>query len=75
MLTRTSGKHLEDFSHAHTVSLFYKLITSAGDTDSLSIGFDRDCGRRQRELIIDKNINDKYCVRTMLRDVFGLSEY
>ena len=29
MLPTSSGKHLEDISHAHIVSLIYKLITSA----------------------------------------------
>ena len=27
-LTRSSGKHLEDISHAHIGSILYKLITS-----------------------------------------------
>ena len=27
-LTKISGKHIEDISHAHLVSLLYKLITS-----------------------------------------------
>ena len=39
-LTTSSGKPLEDISHAHIVSLMYKLITSARDSDDLSIGFD-----------------------------------
>ena len=41
-LTASSGKHLEDVSHAHIVSLMYKLITTAKRCDDLSIGFDRD---------------------------------
>ena len=41
-LTSSLGKLLQDISHAHTVSLMYKLVTSAKDTDDLSIGFDRD---------------------------------
>ena len=41
-MTTTSGKHLEDISHAHIVSLMYKLITSVKDTHDLFIGFDRD---------------------------------
>ena len=45
----SSAKHLEEFSHAHFVSLIWKLITSARDTDVLSIGFDWDRFRRQRE--------------------------
>ena len=47
MLTTSSGRHLEDISNAHIVSLMYKLITSARGSDDLSIGFDRDRGRRQ----------------------------
>ena len=54
-LTTSSGKHLEDFSHAHIVSLMNKLTTSVRDTDDLPIGFDRDRGRRQRELTKSKN--------------------
>ena len=53
-LTTSSGRHLEDFSHAHKVSLTYKLTTSARGSDDLSIGFDRDGRRRQRELTNNK---------------------
>ena len=48
-LTKSSRKHLEDISHAH-IFLMYKLITSSRRSDELSNGFDRDRGRRQREL-------------------------
>ena len=53
-LKASSGRHLEDISHAHMVSLMYKLITSARDTDDLSVGSDRDRGKRQHELSITK---------------------
>ena len=53
-LTTSSGKHLENISHVRIVSLMYKLITSAEDTDDLSRGFPRDRGRRQRELTDNK---------------------
>ena len=46
-LTTSSGKHLEEISHAHIVSLMYKLLTSSRDSDDLSIGFDRSRGRRK----------------------------
>ena len=49
-LTTSSGKHLEEISHAHLVSLMYKLLTSSKDSDDLSIGFDRIRGRRKSEL-------------------------
>ena len=56
-LTTSSGKHLEDISHDHIVSLMYKLLTSSKDSDDLSIGFDRNRGRRKNELSNNKNIN------------------
>ena len=74
-LTPSSEKHLEDISHADIVSLMYKLTTTARDTDDLSIGFDRDRGRRQRELTNNKNIKRKFHVRIYLKDVFGFAEY
>ena len=45
-LMKSSGKHLEDISHAHLVSLMHKLITSTKASDELSIGFDRSSARR-----------------------------
>ena len=58
-LTTNSGKHIEDFSHAHIVSSMYKLITSAKDIDDLSISFDRHRGRRQREFTNTKKYKRK----------------
>ena len=74
-LTTSSGKHLEDISHAHLVSLMYKLITSCNDSNDLSIGFDNSRNRRRDELALNKNINGKYHVKIMLKDVFGLAEH
>ena len=55
ILTTSSGKHLEDISHSHIVSLMYKLINSAKDSDDLSMGFDRSRDRRRQELTNNKN--------------------
>ena len=74
-LTTSSGKHLEDVSHAHIVSLMYKLITTAKDKNDLSIGFDRDRTRRRNGLTNKKNIKGKYHVRIYLQDVFGFSAH
>ena len=74
-LTTGSGKHLEDISHAHLVSLMYKLITSGKGGDDLSIGFDRDRGRRQDELTDNKNVNGKFLLKILLKDIFGLAEH
>ena len=74
-LTTASGKHLENIDHAHIVSLMYKLLTSSKGSDDLSIGFDRDRGRRQRELTNNKSQKGKYHVRIYLKDVFGFAEY
>ena len=41
-LTTSSGKQLEDYSHAHFAFLMNKLLTRSGGSDDLSIGFDRD---------------------------------
>ena len=74
-LTTSSGKHLEEISHAHIVSLMYKLLTSSKDGDDLSIGFDRNRGRRKNELSINKSIKGKYHIRIYLKDIFGLAEH
>ena len=67
-LTTSSGKHLEEVSHAHIVSLMYKLIKTAKGCDDLCIGFDRDRTRRRNELTTNKNIKGKYLVRVYLKD-------
>ena len=72
---RTSiGKHSEDISHAHIVSLLYKLITSSKNCDLLSIGFDRRRNRRKDELAQNKNVKGKYHLRIMLKVVLGFVE-
>ena len=73
-LATSSGKHLEDISHAHLVSLMYKLITSSKDSNDLSIGFDNSRNRRRDELAQNKNIKGKFHVKIMLKDVFGFAE-
>ena len=70
-----SGKHIEEINHAHIVCLMYKLITSARNTDDLSIGFDRDRDRRKRELTNNKIIKGKYHVTIMLKDIFGFAQH
>ena len=74
-LTTSSGKHLENIDHAHIVSLMYKLLSSSKGSDDLSIGFDRDRGRRLRELTNNKTQKGKFHVRIYLKDVFGFAEY
>ena len=74
-LSTSSRKHLEDISHAHLVSLMYKLITSSKDSNDLSIGFDYSRNRRRDELALNKNIKGKYHVKIMLKDVFGFAEH
>ena len=73
-LTTSSGKHLEEISHAHIVSLIYKLLTSFKDSDDLSIGFDRNRGKRKNELTFNKTIKGKYDIRICLKDIFGFAE-
>ena len=73
-LTTSSGKHLEEISHAHIVSFMYKLLTSNKGSDDLSIGFDRSRDRRKQELT-NNNIKGKYHLRIYLKDIFGYAEY
>ena len=74
-LTTSSGKHFEDISHAHLVSLMYKLITSSKDSNDLSIGFDYSRNRRRDELAFNKNIKGNYHLKNLLNDVFGFAEH
>ena len=74
-LTTSSGKHLEEISHAHIVSLMYKLLTSSRDSDDLSIGFDRNRGRRKNEITNKETIKGKYHIRIYLKDIFGFAEH
>ena len=74
-LTTSSGKHLENISHAHKVSLMYKLRSSAKDTNDLPIGFDQSRNRRRDELATNKNVIGKYHLKIILKDNFGFAEH
>ena len=74
-LTTSSNNHLEKISHAHIVSLMYKLLTSNKDGDDLSIGFDRNQGRKKNEISNNKTIKGKYHIRIYLKDIFGFAEH
>ena len=74
-LTTSSGKHLADISHAHLVSLLYKLITSSKNSDDLCFGFDRSRARRQYEFTNNKIVKGKHHLRIMLKDIFGFAEH
>ena len=69
-LTKSSGKHLEDISHAHIVSLMCKLLSSAKDSDDLSIGSDRNRRSKRNELNNNKNLTGRYHVRILLKGFF-----
>ena len=73
--TTLSSKHLEDISHVHIVSIMYKLITSAKDSEDLSIVFDGSRDRRKRKLTNNKNLKGKNLLRIMLKDIFGFAEH
>ena len=73
--TTSSGKHLEDVSNAHIVSLMYKLTTNAKDSDDLSSGFDCIRDRREKRLTNNKNVEVKYHLRIMLKDFLGFAEH
>ena len=73
-LTTSSGKHLEDLSHAHMVSSVYKLITSSKGSVDLSIGFDRSSGRGREDMTNNKIVKGKFHLRIKLRDVSGFAD-
>ena len=66
---------MKDISHAQIFPLMYKLITSAKGSDDFALAFDRNRGRRQRELTNNKNQKRKYHVRIMLKVIFGFAEH
>ena len=74
-LVTASSKHLEEVTQSHFASLIYKIVTSSKDSDDLSIGFDRDRGRRKNELSNNKNIKGKYHTRIYLKDILGYAEH
>ena len=53
----------------------YKLLTTSKDNDDLSVGFDRNRDRRQRELTNNKTQRGKYHVSIMLKDIFGFAQH
>ena len=53
----------------------YKPKNTPKHAYDLSLGFDRDRGRRQGELTKNKNIKGKHHVRFILEDVFGFADY
>ena len=72
-LTTSSGKHLEETSHTHTVSLMNRLLASNKDSVDLSIGFDHSRDRRKQELTNTKNITGKYHLRIYFRVILGFA--
>ena len=50
-------------------------MTSSKDGDDLSIGFDRNRGRRKNELTNNKTIKGKYHNTIDLKDIFGFAEH
>ena len=55
--------------------MMYKLITSASDNDDLSIGFDRNRGRRQQKLSNNKTQKGKFRLRITPKHLFGIAEH
>ena len=52
-----------------------ELIPRSRGSHELSLGFDWDRGRRQRELTNNKILQGKYLVEFMLRDIFGFPKH
>ena len=56
-LISSSGKHIETTDHAHLACLLYKLLTSFGGSDELSIGFDRSRDRKKTRVDLKQKQN------------------
>ena len=74
-LTTSKGKRLEKFGLTPIVSFMYKIKTSNRGSDDLSVGFDWDHIRKQRELTKNRNIKGKSLVRNLLKEVFEFAEH
>ena len=74
-LTTSSGKHLEEISHAHIVSLMYKLLTSNKDSDDFSIGLSRSRDKRKCDSTDNKFIKGNYHKIIYLKDTFRVAEH
>ena len=66
---------MEEISHAHIVSLMYKLLTSSRGSDDLSIGFDHSCDARKRELTNNETQKGKFHLRIYRKYLFGFAEH
>ena len=76
ILTSIKEKNLGDFGNDHIFSLIEKLFTMpAKDCEDLSDGSCRDQGTKWAELTNNKNQNEKYHVRILIRDVIGSEEH
>ena len=73
--TVNNNRYVDANRYAHIVSLMYKLLKSSKDGDDLSIGFDRNRGRRKNELTNNKTIKGKYHIRIYLKDIFSYAEH
>ena len=61
-LTSSSGKEKEEIDDAHVICLVYKLLSSSGDTDDLTIGFRKSNETRERDLTNNKTTKGNYQV-------------
>ena len=53
----------------------YKLLTLSRGSDGLSIGFERDRGRLQRECTNNEKVKGRKHFPIMLKDIFGFAEH
>ena len=74
-LTTSLGKHIQEVSHAHIVSLMYELLTSNKDSDDPSIDFDRSRDRKKGDLTDNKSIKGNNHIKIYLKDFFGITEH
>ena len=74
-MTSNSGKEIEEIDIAHVICLLYKLISSSGGSDDLSISFHRSNESRERDSTNNGTTKGNYHVIVYLKNVVGFAEY
>ena len=74
-MTGASGKEIEEIDNAHVICLINRLLTSSGDSDDLSVGFNGSIEALETKLTNIEAAKGNYYVRVYLKDVFGFAEH
>ena len=74
-LRNASVKEKEEIDNAHVICLMYRLLSSSGDNDDFSVGFNGSIETLETELANIEGTKGNYLVRVYLKDVFAFAEH